>query len=441
MAPRFSVSAVLALSLTAQVAAPRPADACGGCFSPPETVTTVDSHRMVVSLSPEKSILWDQIRYSGDPQDFVWVLPVPSADAAVEVADDLFFAELDSQTAPVINAPPLPPLDCPPPPPCGDCGDGAGGGFAQDAGGSDDDADVDVYREEVVGPYQTAIIGSDDPDALVTWLNDNGYAVPESTTPVIAHYTEQDMVFVVLRLAPDQGVAAMQPVRIEYPGFMGTFPLKMVTVGAYGSLQMTLWVIAEQRYQTVNYAGGQIDPAQLVWNFAAARSNYTDLFRQAVLDGGGRAWITQYAQPLSSLYVSSPEIARAEATIPYPYVTRLETDMLVDHLSSDLQLGPSDQGSVDNFIQAESYVNDNRTCPDYDNDGDPDTWTDYVMRDDDSDLFFLGCPGCAAGPGSGAGAALVLVALALAFRRPLRGPRSQSGREIGWGNGRGRRQS
>ena len=108
---------------------------------------------MVVSLSPEKSILWDQIRYTGDPEDFVWVLPVPSPDAAVEIADDLFFAELESQTAPQVSAPPLPPLDCPPPPDCGDCGGGQNDGFAQDAGAG---GDVDVYREEVVGPYQTA---------------------------------------------------------------------------------------------------------------------------------------------------------------------------------------------------------------------------------------------------------------------------------------------
>src|SRR5699024_8867295 len=149
-----------------------------------ETVTSVDSHRMVVSLSPEKSILWDQIRYSGDPEDFVWVLPVPSPDVDIAVADDLFFLELESQTAPTISPPPLPPLDCPPPPEescglfgCDQAGGDSGDGYAADGGAGD----VDVYREEVVGPYETVVIGSEDPVALITWLNDHGYAVPEST--------------------------------------------------------------------------------------------------------------------------------------------------------------------------------------------------------------------------------------------------------------------
>ena len=204
--------------------APREAEACGGCFSPPETVTSVDSHRMVVSLSPDKSILWDQIRYSGAPEDFVWVLPVPSPDVQIAVADDLFFFELESQTAPTISPPVLPPLDCPPPPDndCAFCGGGDPSGGAQDAGAGD----VDIYQEEVVGPYQTVVIGSEDPDALIAWLNDNGYAVPESTRPTIRHYTNLSSLFVVLRLAPDQGVSAMQPIRIEYPGYMSTFPLR-----------------------------------------------------------------------------------------------------------------------------------------------------------------------------------------------------------------------
>ena len=398
---------------------PPAAEACGGCFSPPETVTSVDSHRMVVSLSPEKSILWDQIRYSGDPEDFVWVLPVPSPDVEIAVADDLFFLELDSQTAPTINPPPLPPLDCPPPPEescgffgCDQAGGDSGDGYAADAGAGG----VDVYREEVVGPYETVVIGSEDPVALITWLNEHGYAVPESTRPTIRHYTDLSSLFVVLRLAPDQGVSAMQPVRVEYPGYMGTFPLRMVTVGAYGSLAMSLWIIAEQRFGGLNYPTVEVDPADLVWDFAQGSSNYRDLFRRAIDDAGGKAWVAQFAGMLDQLWFQSPEVARARQTIPYPYLTRLETDMLVDHVAGDLRLGPSDRGPVSSSLQAATYVNDVRTCPDYDGDGDPDTWEDYRRRMDDG-LF--GC-GCRAGSGAGGGSLLVLIGAALVLRRRRR---------------------
>jgi hypothetical protein len=102
----------------------RPATACGGCFAPPETITSVDSHRMVVALSTERTTLWDQIRYTGAPEDFVWVLPVPRAVPDLEVADALFFEQLDAATAPRMVPPPFTPPNCPNAP-------GAGG--AQDA--------------------------------------------------------------------------------------------------------------------------------------------------------------------------------------------------------------------------------------------------------------------------------------------------------------------
>jgi len=372
-----SLLASFLVLLAAEVTVPRRAEACGGCFSPPETVTSVDSHRMVVSLTPQKSILWDQIRYSGNPEDFVWVLPVPSPDVEIAVADDLFFVELESQTAPQISPPSLPPLDCPPPPEsCEYCG--AAGG-SSDAGAGD----VDVYREEVVGPYETVVIGSEDPGALVAWLNDHGYAVPEATTPTIRHYTDKGSLFVVLRLAPDQGVAAMQPVRVEYPGYMSRFPLRMVTVGATSALTMTLWVIADQRMASRNYPTVEVDPSKLVWDFLEGGSNYRTLYR--------------------------------DATLPYPYLTRLDTEMLVDHVAADLDLEPSDGAYVSNYLQAASYVNDTRTCPDWDGDGDPDTWED---RSFDNDHLF-GC-GCRAGTGAGGGSLLAILGALLIVRRRRR---------------------
>jgi len=355
----------------------------------------------------------------------VWVLPVPSADAQVAVADDLFFAELEAATAPVVIPPALPPLDCPPPPEddsCffGLCDHGSAGG--QDAAaGSSDASPVDVYREEVVGPYETVLIGSADAGALVAWLGDHGYAVPPAATPIIEHYTDAHSLFVVLRLAPEQGVSAMQPVRVEYPGFMSTFPLEMVTVGAYARLQMTLWIVAEQRYRATNYATGEVDPSALEWDFLAAASNYGDVFRRTVQALGGRAWITQSAGPLDDLYLTSPEAAIARGSIPYPFLTRLQADMLLDYLVDDLQLGTSDGPWVDRYLQAGSYVNDPRTCPDYDGDGEPDTWDDYRARHDHG---WFGCGGCAtpgggAGPGGG-GATLLSVTAALLLARRRR---------------------
>ncbi|HTM19121.1 MAG TPA: DUF2330 domain-containing protein [Kofleriaceae bacterium] len=335
-------------------AAPRSARACGGCFAPTDTVTSVEAHRMVIALSTEQTILWDQIRYSGNPSDFVWVLPAPTPEVTVEVADPAFFDEIDSQTAPRIQpASPLQP-----------CAAGCGGGAAGGGGSGDVDEpympeeDVTVYAEDTVGPYETVVIGSEDSTALRTWLTERGYRIAPEVDPVLDYYIQTGSVFVVLRLAPGQGINAMQPVRVRYPGYMGTFPLKMVTVGAYGLLELSLWVIAEQRYGSSNYAVRAINPNALVWDWAANRSNYGELFDQTIADASGRAWIVEHATPLNELYFTSAEALQLYQMQPYPYVTRLRTRMLVDHLSEDLQLQPSyDWARVSSFYVASQEVN------------------------------------------------------------------------------------
>ncbi len=324
-------------------------------------------------------------------------------------ADDLFFAELEAFTAPVVYPPPLPPPDCPPLE-CEPCG-----GAYLDAAASAQDAGVDVYREEVVGPYETVVIGSEDPGALVAWLGEHGYNIPDTAAPIIQHYTELQMKFVALRLAPDQGVSAMQPIRVEYAGYMATFPLRMVTVGAYASLQMTLWVMGEQRYRPLNYGDAVIDPGELVWDFAANRSNYTDLFRAVIDRAGGRAWITQLARPLADFTFESPELGLVRADTRYPFLTRLATDMLVDHLSEDLELGPSDQGWLPSSLSAEQYVNPPPPplCPTSCPCGPP------VDGDEPVREVHLGCAGCGTSGAAGAGLWLALAGagLLLAGRR------------------------
>lgn len=404
----------LALAAAALSADAPPASACGGCFSPPMAVTSVDSHRMVVALSTDRTTLWDQIRYEGSPTDFVWVLPVPSAAATIEVADSTFFDDLENGTQPLVQPPSIPPPDCPPPP------YPTHGGSFQDAAAAPD-AGVTVWHEGVVGPYETATIGSTDANALRDWLLAHNYNVPAETLPVIAYYVAQGSQFIALRLAPMEGVQAMQPVRVRYPGYMATFPLKMVTVGATGKLGLTLWVIADQRFDATNYGTVTIDPNQLVWDFAQGQSNYAALFDKAIQDAGGRAFVAEFAGTLDQIYFEAqadPDVARVGLSAPF--LTRLRTSTLVDMLTDDLQLAPAADASwISRYLQATQSVNTPTIqCPDYNGDGRPDTWADYESSKTPARAFLSGC--AIGGHGGAALSAILGVALAalvLARRR------------------------
>ena len=278
----------------ALVAGERSARACGGCFhvpTPMET-TVVTDHRMAFSVSTQQTVLWDQIKYSGNPSDFAWVLPVKQG-AAVQLSHDEWFAALDAVTQPVITGPT---------PNCGGgggpgigCGASAGGGAALSASGGG--SSVQVVNQSTVGPYDTVTLRSTDPSALVNWLDSHSYAIPDSIRPTIDAYVAGGFDFIALRLQPGQGVQAMQPVRVVTPGSDATLPLRMVAAGVGANVGITLYVIGEGRYEAQNFPNVIFDDSKLAWDPKANASNYQPLSQQLMAQANGRTWLTEYANP------------------------------------------------------------------------------------------------------------------------------------------------
>ena len=289
-----------------------PADACGGCFheppNPNETPSVVTDHRMAFSISKTQTTLWDQVRYAGDPKEFAWVLPV-RAGTVVQVARDEFLTALENATAPTI-APPQ--IQCYYPP--SSSGSGGGGGFgcgsndsanfastptsggAQDASVSfGDDGGVQIISQSVVGPYEAVIIRSSLGQAITDWLIAHNFNIPTSITPVLSYYSGLSFDFVAIRLRPNVGVRAMQPIRVISPGADATLPLRMVAAGVGQSVGIELFVLSEGRYEATTFDNALIDPSTVKWDSAAQRSTYTSLFTSVTAAAPKGTWVTEYA--------------------------------------------------------------------------------------------------------------------------------------------------
>lgn len=287
---RAPLFALVALPAAALAASEHPAQACGGCFSRPTETTVVTDHRMALSISPQQTVLWDQIEYSGSPSDFSWVLPVRSG-TVVQASHDEWFEALDATTSPVINGPVRS---------CNSGGIGCGGlpssagaGFAADtsAGGG-----VQILSQSVVGPYDTVTLKATDPNALETWLNANGYALPDSFRPTIGAYVAGGFDFIALRLQPGQGVQAMKPVRVVTQGADVLLPLRMVAAGVGAQVGITLYVISEGRYEAATpFFNATVDDSKLTWSASQNRSNYQDLSQKLMQGHSGHTWLTEFS--------------------------------------------------------------------------------------------------------------------------------------------------
>ncbi len=287
-----SLLACMAIASACALLEPATAAACGGCFTqpaPPQSERTiVTDHRMALSISTKQTVLWDQIRYSGDPAEFAWVLPVRSG-AKIELSNDAFFTALDASTQPVVYAPQT-------------YGGGMGCGLAGCSSTADSTGSsvpgvgqVQILSQSVVGPYETVTLRATDPGALRNWLKGHGFAIPDGIAPTIDAYVAESFDFLALRLRPDCGERAMQPVRIVTPGADPTLPLRMVAAGVGARVGLTLYVISEGRYQPKNFPHAVVDRGKIRWDRVANRSNYEALTQEMMAEHEGRTWIAEYA--------------------------------------------------------------------------------------------------------------------------------------------------
>ena len=289
----FGLAAVV--GAVALVADMNDAQACGACFSPPpppgESISVVTDHRMILSISPQQTTLYDQIRYSGNPESFAWVLPI-SGTAEVGLSADIVFATLDSLTQTQVLQPPA---NCPGlPPSCqvalngADSKGGTAGAGAADASASA--PGVSVTAQQTVGPYETVQLKATDPNALTDWLTQHGYSIPAEMNPIIAAYVAEHFDFLALKLVPGKGVQSMRPVRVTTKGAAPVMPLRMVAGGTGANVGIALWMIAEGRYEPQNFPFFRIEDKDLVWDWATSSSNYRQLRADQTQTSGGKAW-------------------------------------------------------------------------------------------------------------------------------------------------------
>jgi hypothetical protein len=283
MRSKLALAALSALALTGTFTLLEgDANACGGCFIPTENPTVVTDHRMILSVSKEQSTLYDQIKYSGSPSAFAWVLPI-SGTVQVGLSSDIVFASLDGSTQTQITPPPQ---NCPPPPDCG--GRGFGGATSAPEASANDG--VTVTKREVVGPYETVQLKATDPGALAKWLSTNGFNVPPDVQPVVDQYVTEKFDFLALKLVPGKSVQDMRPVRVTTQGSNVVLPLRMVAAGTGSTVGISLWVVGEGRYETQNFPSFTIPTSEIAWDWTQNKSNYTEIRAQKTTAGGGKAW-------------------------------------------------------------------------------------------------------------------------------------------------------
>lgn len=269
------------------------ASACGGFFCSQVDVDQI-GEQIVFGVDPGTGIVEThvQVAYQGSAEEFAWVVPVPEVPELF-VSSDMLFQQLRARTRPqfqvetVYN---------------GDCGwqwdsgwgddfdaDGAGGGPFP---ASEEDG-VEVIAERNVGPYRTVVLRASTSEALLTWLQENNYDLPDSLDPVLAPYVASESYFVALGLLNDRDVGDLKPLGMRYAATQPMIPIQLTSIAATPDMRLEVYVLGEERAVPSNYLHVQVNEAAIDW--LSWGSNYEDVITRAADEAGGQAFATDFS--------------------------------------------------------------------------------------------------------------------------------------------------
>lgn len=271
------------------------ADACG-CFAPPDPSVPIVQAGERIAFAMEDGIVTShiQIQYSGDAQEFAWLLPLPSLPE-MELGTDELFSQLIGTTQPKYRLNREYVGNCP--------FDPSRGGFPGDASSEDSDGGAPpaepgggspLVVRDTVGPYDYAVLRADSKQPMLDWLVQERFFVPAGTDQAVDAYIRPGAYFLALKLRKGESTGDLQPVVVRYRSDLPMIPIVLTSVAADPDMGVLVWVIGHSRAIPRNYFHTLINDALIDWSNSGA--NYVDVITRAVDEADGHhSFVTEYA--------------------------------------------------------------------------------------------------------------------------------------------------
>ncbi len=177
---------------------------------------------------------------------------------------------------------------------------------------------TEVHQRGVVGNYEVAVISSDDADSLSGWLEDNGFYISDDSRQAIEHYVFEGWYFTATRLRPElaaEGGALTHPLGFRFAVEKPIYPLRLTAAGST-LLDIDLYVFGPER--------------AAVDGFEVAYCNRTDSFSGVDIESWPRP------RDIDEMPIRHPELVRLVQ--PSAYVTKLSACLTPDQMSRDAMI-------------------------------------------------------------------------------------------------------
>ena len=317
---------------------PLAAGACGGgVVVPLDSSTGANAQRILLSVNGGVTEVVTQIAVPESSADYGALIPVPAQPTLdpypVSEAD---LDALDDATKPTV----LTDDDsggC-------DCVPTMGGGGGVEVPG------IQLSAPVQIGPVTATVLTAETGTALQAWLDEQGFAIPDASLPIVDSYAGSGKYFIAIRSSAG---TTQRPssigIHFTLPGDQRGLPLRFASIGAGPSVAFTVFVIAPTTIAPsapfVALTLGHLNDDLL------RRGQYAAAVARAVADHHGRAFVLEHASAGRALLPRLPANLRAWISAN-ARLTRLSTVMTPAAMTRDVTFDtPYDQA-----IYSETYV-------------------------------------------------------------------------------------
>lgn len=301
---RLATTCLLALLVLSQ-----PVSAfCGFYVAKADTDLFNDASKVVIARDGERTVVTMASDFRGDVSEFAMVIPVvdiPEREQ-INVANPGLIEHLDAYTAPRL-------VEYHDQNPCRDLNieevvvtsrrTSKRQKTIQDTPTAGQ-LGVVIEATYEVGEYDILILSAKQSDGLITWLNQEGYNIPDGAEQTVSAYLKRGMKFFVAKVSLDRhdGKANLRPIQVAYEDEEYMLPIRLGTVNAEGKQELFVFALSRKgRVETTNYRTVKLPsdmdvPVYLKEEFG---DFYRDMFRHQVKREDGKAVFMEYAWDMS----------------------------------------------------------------------------------------------------------------------------------------------
>jgi hypothetical protein len=213
------------------------------------------NQRAIIIHDGQKETMIVQVKYSGNIQDFAWVVPLATLpdDNSIQVESDSIFTLLHDLTQPKVYRIDMSKVGR----------GGGGGGYDNNMEEVEDlnSAQVQVWQSLAIGPYEVNIISGASTQALRDWLNNNGYEYSPTADAILDFYIQKNWYFMATKVnvesqqVSDNSIfqAGLPALKVSFPVDKPVFPLRISEISSAQENEIEIYVVSDHRMISDSY--------------------------------------------------------------------------------------------------------------------------------------------------------------------------------------------